>query len=382
MLHVWQADGAGNHCECEECCKARPSDFYIQMLNELDEKLTVAGLETKIVFLLYGDLLWPPLVERVRNPGRFILMFAPITRSYHKSFADEADSHGRVAPYVRNKMKYPSCLPKRVDAPMDLAYLRAWQKQFKGTGFDFDYHLLWPCYFDLNQFTLAKVLHKDIQALAKIGLDGYNSCQTQRHSFPNNLLLDVMARTLWNRKLSFKKIVDESFNDAMGKDGAKAAEFFRQMSRLWLPMRDPIYVDYKDVASANKARKNLPRMRPLMEEFAPIVERNQKHAVPAVRWSWKYVKYYLELLDLLLPAMEAYVTESPETRKLLEKVFDWLWRRERILHPAIDVHMCVNTVRDLARDLEQYLKIKEISPSTRSLFSGGGLSGGGLSAKD
>jgi len=36
-LHFWLADGKNNHCECEECSKMRPADYYVMLLNELDE---------------------------------------------------------------------------------------------------------------------------------------------------------------------------------------------------------------------------------------------------------------------------------------------------------------------------------------------------------
>ena len=38
-IHVWLADGVNNHCECDECVKRTPSDWYIMLLNEIDEKL-------------------------------------------------------------------------------------------------------------------------------------------------------------------------------------------------------------------------------------------------------------------------------------------------------------------------------------------------------
>ncbi|MCM8764639.1 MAG: DUF4838 domain-containing protein, partial [Candidatus Omnitrophica bacterium] len=85
-IHFWLADGSNNNCECENCQKQRVSDFYVQILNLVDEKLTAKKIKTKIVFLIYVDLLWPPEKERIKNQDRFIIMFAPITRSYLQSF--------------------------------------------------------------------------------------------------------------------------------------------------------------------------------------------------------------------------------------------------------------------------------------------------------
>lgn len=40
ILHFWLADDMNNQCECDACKTVRPSDFYVMMLNELDELLT------------------------------------------------------------------------------------------------------------------------------------------------------------------------------------------------------------------------------------------------------------------------------------------------------------------------------------------------------
>ena len=57
------------------------------LLNEMDAAFTAHGIATKIVFIVYLDLLWPPEAERFANPDRFILLlFAPISRSYSRSY--------------------------------------------------------------------------------------------------------------------------------------------------------------------------------------------------------------------------------------------------------------------------------------------------------
>ena len=105
-MHFWLADGSNNHCECELCRDTRPSDFYVQMLNELDEMLTARGLKTRIVFLIYVDLLWPPEQEKIANPDRFILMFAPITRTYSEP-SRWTGTLPELPPFERNKLDVP-----------------------------------------------------------------------------------------------------------------------------------------------------------------------------------------------------------------------------------------------------------------------------------
>ncbi|NLC67502.1 MAG: DUF4838 domain-containing protein, partial [Clostridiaceae bacterium] len=139
------------------------------MLNDLDEILSEKGLKTKIVFLIYVDLLWAPEIEKIKNPGRFILMFAPITRTYSKSFEADGDLP-ETPPYERNKLRFP------YDVKENLAFLKSWERVFKGDSFDFDYHFLGDHYRDPGYYSIVKVLSQDIKNLGKIGLNGFVSC--------------------------------------------------------------------------------------------------------------------------------------------------------------------------------------------------------------
>lgn len=91
-LHFWLADGQMNQCECTECQKMRPADWYMILLNELDEKLTAEGLDIKVgIAATYLDLLWEPQVVRLKNPSRFALMFCPACRDDYGTNYAEAD---------------------------------------------------------------------------------------------------------------------------------------------------------------------------------------------------------------------------------------------------------------------------------------------------
>lgn len=348
-IHLWLADGSNNNCECPRCRKARPADFYVDLLNELDAELSAAGISTRIVFLIYVDLLWPPIRSRLRNPGRFVLMFAPITRLYSESFTG-AQRRGRTTPFVLNKLDFPK------GAADNIAYLQAWRKQFHGEGFDFDYHLIWACYYDLSMMTIASVLHQDLQGLRKIGLHGFNSCQNQRQSFPHNFAMDVMARTLWNPGLPLARIRKESFADAFGPDGARAESFYSAIAHLWRPIFNPVYTPARDARRIVTGRKNLPAVLALVQQMRPTVQRNLARCKGAVRWSWRYTGIYLDLMERLIPAMEAYLQASPTCSARFQKVFDFLQRREKILHPVLDVSTCVGVLKWRVHEMETYLK--------------------------
>ncbi|MFN8517048.1 MAG: DUF4838 domain-containing protein [Chloroflexia bacterium] len=134
VIHFWLGDGVNNHCECAVCRELRPADWYVRLLNALDARLADRGLPTRIVFLVYFDLLWPPETERIANPDRFILMFAPITRTYSVPYAAAPDAGGPLPPFALNRLTLPRAVGENV------AFLRAWQRLFAGDSFDYDYH--------------------------------------------------------------------------------------------------------------------------------------------------------------------------------------------------------------------------------------------------
>ncbi len=341
LLHLWLADGSNNHCECAACRARRPADWYVTLLNDVDGGLRRARLKTRIVFLIYVDLLWPPETARLAHPERFVLMFAPITRSFQHAFDEAAAHHGPLPPYERNKLQFPK------DVGVNLAFLRAWQEQFGGDAFDFDYHLIWATYYDLNHWTLAAVLHRDVKHLAAMGLHGFNSCQVQRNSFPHNLAMETMARTLWAPQLGFDELAAESFRAAFGgaADGARVAGFFRQMSALWAPFFEPVHLPTIDPARIDAGLANLPQMRTAVEELRPLVAARQDAAPAAVQRSWVYLRHWLELLDLLLPAFDSYLRRAPDCAARFDAVAAELWRREPELHPALDVNMAVRVLK-------------------------------------
>ena len=213
FLHVWLGDGNNNFCECERCAQKSPHDWYVVILNRIDSELTARGLQTRIVFLLYNELLWPPVCERLHNPDRFVMMFAPISRSYTESFAGERYEPGsRVElPVLRlNRNEFPAGVRD------NLKFLYANYPYFSGDAFDFDYHLMWEPYKDLGGMQLADVIRKDVQALHDIGLNGLVSCQVQKIFAPHGFALYVMGHMLEDPSQSFESLKDTYFTAAFG----------------------------------------------------------------------------------------------------------------------------------------------------------------------
>jgi len=333
LLHFWLADGSNNQCECAKCRAARPSDFYVMMLNELDEVLTQRGIDTRIVFLIYVDLLWAPERERIKNPDRFVLMFAPITRSYREPFVADAPI-GAVPDYERNHLLFPS------GAAENLAFLKGWQEQFGGDSFDFDYHM-WRAHLDdPGGMSISRILGQDIKALRALGLNGYVSCQVQRAFFPTGLPMHVMGSLLWNHDIDLGTLEREYFAAAFGRDADQCREYLTRVSEAFeilLPGGGAPRSD-QDVRAA------LDDVQEAIAEFGPVVRANLYQPDLCVGRSWVYLEYHNRLLSLIISALGAELADGGSRGALAWRdVQSFLQRNEDLLQPVLDVWLCLRT---------------------------------------
>ena len=212
-LHVWLGDAYANLCECEECRKKSPTDWYVKLLNELDFELTSRKSKQKLVFLVYFELLYPPKEEIIFNEDRFVLLFCPFGRDFTKRYSDWQE-----LPYV------PVGLNK-FDPPRDmhmglyLAQLRDWKKVFSGDSIVFDYNLYDGAgVLDLTGLTQSKIVSDDCLFLKDIGLSGRIECGSTHLMTPTPILYHSMASALFYGKAESEF---DFLRDLFGSDKAE-----------------------------------------------------------------------------------------------------------------------------------------------------------------
>ncbi len=311
-LHFWLADGCNNHCECENCQKHRPSDWYVLILNDLDKRLREEKIESRIVCLIYVDLLWEPVEFKVENPDRFILMFAPITRTYDTSYSNFDDPSAKKTPYNRNKLIWPR------SAAENALYLRDWQeKQLKGDSFLFDYHLMWNQYKEPGYRNLSRVIYEDMNNLKNLGLGGSISCEVYKCQIPHDFPHRIMARTLWNRKVDYDREEKMYFEEAYGEDFEKAFNYLDKVSDIF----SVIYRYYNDAKGCIDDQKQLfPRVKALVEEYTPIIEENISKDLPrAQHISWELLLWHTKYI---LPFAKAYCEKYQKNAEKACKALD------------------------------------------------------------
>ena len=335
-LHFWLADDKNNNCECPECQKRRPSDFYVMMLNELDEKLTRANVPTKVVFLVYVDLLWAPEYEKIKNPDRFVLMFAPITRTYTHTFLDGAgDTGAKLSPFVRNKLVMPQSVEE------NMAALRDWQADFSGDSFDFDYHLMWDHLKDPGYAHNARVLFEDMKNLDKLGMNGMLSCQLQRVALPDSLPIYAMASALWNKQADYDAVADGYFAAAFGHDGRLVREYLEKVSDL----STPPYLRMELPAVSPGLREKYEAIAPLVDGFRSVIERNIENTEGGVQASWQYLDIHGDMLKLLAAALaEKCAGNTDAAREKFAEFEKYVQHAEHRLYNVLDVFEILLTI--------------------------------------
>lgn len=321
MLHVWLSDGHDNHCECEECQKMRPADYYVKLLNEIDAEFTARNIKTKLVYLAYHDLFWAPEIEKeFANNDRFILMFAPICRLYRTSYADIKELP-ETKTFQRNKNVPSSLLEENV------AHILEWEKTTKTDAFAYEYYY-WERYNykDFGGIDLSRVIYEDIINHDKVGLSGIVSCQSQRSFWPNGLGMYVMANTLWHGETSFEEMVDTHFKNEFGKYAPLFKEFFATLSEK--------VVNHKGLetlqeikAMAFKMKKKVNKIQKKFTSDTPLW----------LRKSFDYAEYYCKMLSLQMDAEIATEEKGMANAKAeWEKLITFLRKTENQVQSVFD----------------------------------------------
>ena len=233
-LHVWLADGQTNQCECDACQKMRPADWYMQILNELDEKLTTEGLDTRIgIAGTYLDLLWGPQQVRLNTPERVAMMFCPAARGdYGSNYTPEEIGEPEMPDFVRNQFI------GGVSLATSYGYLKQWQKTFRGDIFGFCYHMCDRHIMDPGYERCARDLFDFTKGLKAFGVDGLIIPQQQRCFFPTALPTYAMAKVLWDGGCDYDAVADQYYYAAFGEKADLVRRYLATTSEMFLIYND------------------------------------------------------------------------------------------------------------------------------------------------
>ena len=344
-LHFWLADGSNHFCECKACRGTRPSDFFVMMLNELDAALAKKDLPTRIVFIIYLDLLWPPEKETIRTPDRFLMMFAPLHRPYFSLF-DPEEAQQPVPEFALNQLD--------LTQGQNVNHLAGWQKTFPGDSFVFDYRFMWGQYDDPGHMAIADVLAEDTPILADIGLNGMISDQSQRVFLPSGLPMAVLAQKLWMRDLDYDTFAGDYFSSAFGPEGDRVRGYLEQVTEGFSAHWLSTYRPGSDEAVPTEVIPGLRDVRERVDTFEPVIERNRALGNSVHARSWEYLGYHAELCRVLSHAIEAELTGQEEVAKRhWQALENEAFEQEKDTNPAFDTFLFLLSLRRKFRGLQR-----------------------------
>lgn len=329
-LHFWLADEYNNICECDECAKTTLSDQYVEILNGIDEALTAEKLETKVVFLLYQELLYAPLQAKLRNPARFCLMFAPISRTFEKTYPRDGVL-SEIPPYVRNRVK----LPETVEG--NLAHYFHWKKQFSGDSFFYDYPLGRAHYGDFGYMKIAKVIYDDIHALKALGSNGYMSCQELRAACPTAFPNFVMGQALLDESRSYEELKESYFRAMFGKNFEAVVAYLEQLSEL----SDTDYFNGHGPRYQPEKAAQFQKIRQTAMAFLLDLE-DLRDESPENKENWDFLSFHGNYCILLSRALEAQCTgDTAAANARFREFCGYVRENELRWQPRLDVYRVI-----------------------------------------
>ncbi len=337
-LHVWLADYWNNHCECEECVKMTPSDWYVVVMNDIDEELTALGLNTRIVLISYVDTTWAPEQMKLNNPRRFTLMSAPISRDYTKPVEYPMPENVPLCAYRRNKNE------SFTDVHQYIHHAKEWYQQCGAGLMLYEYHFYMHQYYDLGQMTFAKQVYTDIVNYHKHGFEGLINDCSQRSFWPNGFPFYVYGQLQFDTSLTFEQLLEDYYSHAYGEDWREVLTYMEKIGKAV----DPLFVQGKRSADWSVAKRYNPAkgvemraVRRINEEFAPFLEAHRVMPYRAQTVSHKLLRYYTEFVAgitdaLILKAHGA----GEEAKRTYEAFMADFGRRECEIELCYDQYMC------------------------------------------
>ena len=347
FVHMWLADSVNNQCECEECRKHEPSDWYVMMLNELDEKLTAKNLDTKIVFIAYVDTIRPPKVLKLKNKRRFILLSA--MGVFYEEGYKPVECNEPIPPYVRNKYVDFS-EGQRMQCHKD------W-KDICGNipSFIYEYRYYIDMYCDISHMKLSRETYRDMKALNSVNLEGCISDQTHRMYMPTSLPLITMGKTLFDKSTDFAQIKREHLEGSFGKDAHLVEEYLERLCELTSPSEFRIskhreieeaglsdtcfkYPCWKDNPTVADRAEMIPDH---IDSFMPVIYDNIIDAIdPVRRQSWQYLEIHAQICRYHGRILQAGATgDMDKARRIFNELRDYISARELEFHNVFDLFL-------------------------------------------
>ncbi len=299
QVAVYLADTNHNHCECTACTRQTPSDYYIMILNEIDEILTKRGIDTKIQLVAYVDCMFAPQTQKLKNHNRFILKATPISRQYNKSITKDS-VFPPPAPYTRNNWEPPTT------AEEYFSHFKQWQSVFPGTCIAYEYHYWVHQYREPGTVYMSRRIYEDVLSWKILGLDGGLEDGSNKSFFPNGFIDHIYGATLWDRELNYDAELEEYFRHIYGSDWKCVHQYLTNISEAF---GNGYLCDHKTIVSNYDSKfnrekeKEFSRVYVLTANMRQIIASHMAMPTRPQTVSWRLLLHHTRWCDALAEAL-------------------------------------------------------------------------------
>ena len=195
--------------------------------------------------------------------------------------------------------------------------------------------MMWDHYNDPGSIAVSKGMSEDMKNLAKLGLNGMNSCQVQRAFFPTSLCMVTMAETLWNKDTKFADIVRNYFSKAFGADGSKVWRYLSTLSERF----DPVYQRGESPAVDMAKARIFSDIPAYINSFLPVIQRNIANVENSatVKKSWEFLLYHAQACVLFAEACEYRAAgQQEDAASKYEQLMNYFNQIEPVVHTVFD----------------------------------------------
>lgn len=341
------ADTSNNHCECEACRKKRPSDWYVMILNRIDQLLTEKNIPTKVLFSFYVDMIFAPETEKLNNPNRFIFQYCPISRSYTKTLQENA-VYPEPIQYVRNNWEAPK------SEEMLMALFKQWQAVFPGPCTVFEYHYWVHQYRDPGMLAMARRVYEDVRSYRYTGMDGCMEDGSNKSFWPNGFLMHIYNETMMNRDCDYEAEFADFFRAQYGESWEYARNYLQDISDAFnhkymcgeMSADEKMGAHYNPDHAASLAK--VAKLTDALLDFAKTVK--LAHRVEYL--GWKLLRYHALFCKALAEVMTVKCQgDTPKAMELLEQHLADFGRYDVVLERWFDFELAAQSLKAIVKKM-------------------------------
>ena len=347
MIGVSFADTSNNHCECPECQKLRPSDFMVMILNEIDEKLTAKGVDTKLQFSAYVDCMFPPVQERLNNPDRFLFKATPISRTYTQGLPK--GECPPMQPYVRNRWNAPRSTAEY------FAYFKGWQEVFPGDCACYEYHFWKHQYRDPGSMSMSRVIYDDVRSWKDLKMNGGIEDGSNRSFFPNGFVDHIYGATLMDNNLDYEVELEDYYSHIYGKDWKKAKRYLEKITAAF----DHSFMCGEKSADLSKGEfynpdhvKNLEEVKEITAEAREFIKTHLAMPTRPQTVSWRLLLRHTEYCERFAEIlMEVCLGHKKYAMEMLQKFFEDFGKYEFEMERYLDFGLAFDSLYYVVKNI-------------------------------